>query len=132
MKKKIITIISVFLVIGALLGVYYIFREQPEEGLKTISIQVKDSGGELAIYKLETDAEFLIDAMNDASVYGLSFEGEEGPYGLMVHTVNGEYADYTETGSYWSFYVNGEYCNYGVSEQPVQDGDAFVIENTKA
>ncbi len=132
MKKKIITVISVVLVIGALLGVYYIFSEKPQEGLKTISIQVENSKGELATYNLETDAKFLRGAMEDASVYGLTFEGEEGPYGLMVHTVNGEYADYTETGSYWGFSVNGEYCNYGIDEQPVQDGDAFVIANTQA
>jgi hypothetical protein len=35
-------------------------------------------------------------------------------------------------GAYWSFNVNGEYCNYGVSEQPVEDGDAFEIVYTKA
>ena len=111
---------------------YCIFGEKAEDGLKTITIQVVDAEGEFAIYKLETEAQFLRGAMEDAAVYGLTFEGTEGPYGLMVHTVNGEYADYTETGSYWGFYVNGGYCNYGIDEQPVEDGDAFVIENTKA
>ena len=30
-----------------------------------------------------------------------------------------------------SFTVNGEYGNYGVSEQPVYDGDVFTIAYTK-
>lgn len=132
MKKKIFAVVAVVLVIAALFGVYYTFSEKTQEGVKVITIQVKDASGELAIYKLETEAQFLRGAMEDASVYGLTFEGTDGPYGLMIHTVNGEYADYTETGSYWSFYVNGEYCNYGIDEQPVEDGDAFVIQNTKA
>ena len=34
-------------------------------------------------------------------------------------------------GAYWGFSVNGQYCNYGIDEQPVEDGDAFVIAYTK-
>lgn len=45
----------------------------------------------------------------------------------MVDTVNGEKAVYEDDGAYWAFTVNGEYCNYGVSEQPVADGDKFEI-----
>lgn len=132
MAKKITAAVCAVLVIVALCGVYFIFSEKPEEGVKTISIQVKGSDGEYDIYKLDTDAEFLRGAMEDATEKGLSFEGTEGPYGLMIHTVNGEYAEYTETGSYWSFSVNGEYCNYGIDTQPVKNNDAFVIAYTVA
>jgi len=62
---------------------------------------------------------------------GLTFDGDEGEYGMMVMTVNGETADYNVDQSYWSFYVNGEYCNYGIDTQPVADGDAFKIVYTK-
>ena len=75
----------------------------------------------------------LVDkAMEEAKDQGLTFESEDGDYGLMVTTVNGERAIYAEDGAYWSFYVNEEYCNYGISEQPVEDGDAFKIVYTKA
>ena len=50
----------------------------------------------------------------------------------MVTEVNGETAIYEENGAYWAFFVNGEYCNYGISDQPVNDGDAFRIVYTKA
>ena len=48
----------------------------------------------------------------------------------MVDTVNGEKAVYEEDGAYWGFTVNGEYCNYGIAEQPVADGDEFEIVYT--
>lgn len=59
---------------------------------------------------------------------GLEFSGTESEYGLMVETVNGVTADFNVDGAYWSFYVNGTYCNYGVDSQPVEDGDAFQIK----
>ena len=62
---------------------------------------------------------------------GLKYSGTESEYGLMVEVVNDETAIYTQNGAYWSFYVNGEYCNYGIESQPVEDGDAFQIIYTK-
>ena len=29
--------------------------------------------------------------------------------------------------AYWGFYINGEYCSYGIDSQPVSDGDIFEI-----
>ena len=62
---------------------------------------------------------------------GLTFSGDESDYGLMVVEINGVTADYNVDQSYWAFYVNDEYCNYGVDSQPVADGDVFRIEYTK-
>ena len=49
---------------------------------------------------------------------------------MMVETVNGETVDFDRDGSYWAFYVNGEYCSYGIDTQPVEDEDVFRIEYT--
>lgn len=46
---------------------------------------------------------------------------------MMVETVNGVTADWNVDQSYWAFYVNGEYCNYGIEEQPVANNDTFQI-----
>ena len=132
-KKKVILgsgILVVLIVVMTL--IWTNFREKPVEGSKTITIEVIDSKEESQVYELKTDAEYLIEAMEEAKEQGLTYEGEEGPYGLSISTVNGKRADYTLDGAYWSFNVNGEYCNYGVSEQPVEDGDAFEIVYTKA
>ena len=45
----------------------------------------------------------------------------------MVEVVNGESAIYATDNAYWAFYVNGDYCQYGVDSQPVNDQDAFSI-----
>ncbi|MBP3657508.1 MAG: DUF4430 domain-containing protein [Clostridia bacterium] len=136
MNKKPVSrrLIAVFAAVLVLLAsglalVYVNFREQPTAGSKNITIEVTDNNAKTVSYSLKTDAEFLLQAMEEAE--GLTFEGEEGPYGMMISTVNGVTADYNVDASYWSFNVNGEYCNYGVSEQPVNDGDAFAIVYTK-
>jgi len=51
---------------------------------------------------------------------------------MMVDTINGLRADYTADKAYWSFYINGEYCNFGIDQQPIADGDQFKIEYTAA
>ncbi len=132
-KKKVILGSGILVVlIVAMALVWTNFREKPVEGSKAITIEVIDSQEKSVEYELQTDAQYLIDAMEEAKEQGLSYEGEEGQYGLSISTVNGERADYTLDGAYWSFYVNDEYCNYGVSEQPVENGDAFKIVFTKA
>ena len=125
MKKKIFTLVAIIVLVGALLGVYSVFREKAVAGSKEITIEVVDSKGESKVYELKTDAEYLEQAMEEAE--GLTFAYDEGPYGASVHTVNDEKADYNTDGAYWGFNVNGAYCNYGISEQPVEDGDAFQI-----
>lgn len=132
-KKKVILGSGILVVlIVAMTLIWTNFREKPVAGSKEICIEVVDSKKESQVYELKTDAEFLQQAMDEAKEQGLGYEGEEGQYGLMITTVNGERAVFEEDGAYWSFYVNGEYCSYGITEQPVEDGDAFKIEYTKA
>lgn len=123
-------VLALAVVVGLMAFLYARFSAKPVEGSKAITIEVVDKEKKSAMYELKTDAEYLRQAMEEAD--GLTFEGEEGPYGLSISTINGQRADYTKDGAYWSFYVNNEYCNYGVDAQPVMDGDAFKIEYTPA
>lgn len=127
-KSKISILIGIALLIAAIAGffaVYRIFGAKPTAGSKTVSIEVINQERESAVYEVKTEAEYLKQAMEEAD--GLTFEGTQSEYGLMVDTVNGETAD-TAEGAYWAFYINGEYCNYGIETQPVADGDEFLIE----
>lgn len=139
MKKKILGIVAIIFVIAALLGIYYAFREQPSNpnlgpdansGIsmdgKNVTIEVVDSEQKTAVYSLTTHADYLEGVMSEAE--GLTYETKDG----MVMQVNGVRADYVLDGAYWAFFVNGEYCNYGIADQPVNDGDIFRIEYTKA
>lgn len=131
-KKVVVGIVAMVLLVAVMLFVYGKFSEKPVEGSKTITIEVVNDKGESTKYELKTDARYLKEAMDEAKAEGLEYSGTDGQYGLMVDTVNGLYAEYTETGAYWSFLVNGDVCNYGISQQPVEDGDVFKIVWTKA
>ena len=126
-NRKAIIGILIFVVAAAVLAmVYFAFRSRPVEGNKEITIEVLGKDKPSEVYELKTDAEYLRQAMEEAE--GLTFDGEDGEYGMMVYTVNGETADFEKDGAYWSFNVNGEYCNYGIDSQPVMAGDYFTIQ----
>lgn len=133
-EKKINSVAVIIAAIGlvALIVImtvlFLVFREKPVEGSKSISIEVISKEEISTKYELQTDAEYLRQAMEEAE--GLEFTGSESEYGMMVETVNGELADYNVDGAYWAFFVNGDYCNYGIDTQPVEDGDAFSIVYT--
>ena len=48
-----------------------------------------------------------------------------------VKTVNGITADYDTDGTYWAFYVNGEYAMTGVDSTPVEDGAVYTFKVEK-
>lgn len=130
-NKKVILGVVAFLVVVVLMGaVYYFTRPETSKGAKEVEITVVSKDGEKTEYQIDTDAEYLQQAMDEAKEEGLTYSGTEGEFGLMVDTVNGEKAVYEENGAYWGFTVNGEYCNYGIAEQPVADGDEFEIVYT--
>lgn len=127
-KKTLISIIALIAIIAVMAVLFLVFREKPVEGSKAITIEVVNKAGDITEYDLKTDADYLRQAMEETK--DLTFSGSESEFGMMVDTVNGETADYAVDGSYWSFYVNGDYCNYGIDSQPVEDGDIFTIQYT--
>lgn len=58
-------------------------------------------------------------------------EGEEGEYGLYVKTVNGITADYDVDGTYWAFYIDGEYAMSGVDTTDIVDGSSYEFRIEK-
>ena len=130
-NKKVLLGVVAFLAVVVLMGaVYYFTRPETSKGAKEVEITIVSKDGEKTEYQIDTDAEYLQQAMDEAKEEGLTYSGTEGEFGLMVDTVNGEKAVYEENGAYWGFTVNGEYCNYGIAEQPVADGDEFEIVYT--
>lgn len=109
-------------------SVYRMFSQKSQEGEKRITVEVVNDAGESKRYEVVTDAGYLREALE--STEGLTVTGAESDYGLMVDTVNGLTADFNTNGAYWAFYVDGEYCTYGVDEQPVLDGQSYRIVYT--
>ena len=75
-KKKILGVGVAVLLIAALLLVYSTFKEKPVQGNKSITIEVVNKAQESVMYPVNTDAEFLQQAMDEAD--GLEYVGEEG------------------------------------------------------
>lgn len=128
-KKAVIAVVVLAALIALFALAYHFAAPKPAEGAKALTIEVVNDKAETTSYEVHTDAEYLRQAMEETE--GLTFDGTESSYGLMVETVNGLTADYNTDGAYWAFYVNGEYCNYGIDSQPVEDGETYSIVYTK-
>lgn len=128
-KKLIIGVTALALLTAIFAVVFILFKPKAVEGSKSITIEVLDDHANSTVYQVHTDAEYLRQAMEEAQ--GLEFSGTESEYGIMVETINGVTVDWNVDQSYWSFYVNGEYCNYGIDTQPIMDGDVFRIVYSK-
>jgi hypothetical protein len=135
-KKKSIIIGSIILIaLVAVFAVIYAFNKPAAKaGSKDIVIEVTSGNGSTTDYSLSTDAEFLIQAMDElaANGSGFSYSGSDSDYGIMVDYVNGEKAIYAEDGAYWALYVNGEYGQYGADSQPVESGSTYTWTYEKA
>jgi hypothetical protein len=127
-KKKILIGVAIVVVLAVIFAlVYNFFGAKPVEGAKTVTIEVIDDAEQSTVYEVHTDAEYLRQVMEESD---MEFSGTESDYGMMVETVNGVTADYNTDGAYWAFYVDGEYCNYGIDSQPVEDGENYQIVYT--
>jgi hypothetical protein len=96
------------------------------EGAKTITVEVQAQDKSVT-FTIKTDKETVGAAMME---HGL-IDGEEGPYGLYVKTVNGMKADYDTDQRYWAFYVNGEISMTGVDVTSITEGTTYQMIYSK-
>lgn len=130
-RHFIIALAAVCMVMAGLLLCYSKFRPKPEDGTKRITVEVVYGDESSDSYYIETDAQYLEQALEDAE--GLSVEGSRTEqFGLMIETVNSVRADYSTDQAYWAVELEGEPCNYGVSQQPVRDGQHYGLVYTAA
>ena len=94
---------------------------------KTFTFEVVPLEGETATFTITTEHQKVGDALLEEGL----IVGEQGPYGLYVKTVNGITADYDVDGTYWAFYINGEYAMTGVDQTPVEDGATYAFKVEK-
>ena len=128
MKKKQIIAVAAFLVL--LLAVFLVWhfnRPVPAQGAKKIMLEVVHGDGTSASFTVKTDAEKLGDALK--SIDGL-ITGEDGPYGLMVDTVDGETADWNRNQSWWCLSKGGKRLDTGVDSTVISDGEHYELTYT--
>ena len=96
------------------------------EGAKSFTLEITYLEGETITATVNTDAESVGEALMDLGV----LEGEDGPYGIYIKSINGVTADYETDGTYWAFYINGEYAMTGAEVTPIEADTvySFVVE----
>lgn len=97
------------------------------EGELSFDFKVVDAEGNETDFLVSTDEETVGAALLAVDLIA----GEDSEFGLYVKTVNGITADYDVDGSYWAFYVNGEYATAGVDSTDIENGAEYMFKVEK-
>ncbi len=128
MKKKTwFAAAAFFLLLLAVFLVWQFTRPAPVAGAKNVTLDVVHGDASVNTFSISTDAETLRDAL--AQVDGL-IAGEDGPYGLMVTTVDGETADWSRDHSWWCLTRDGAMLDTGVDSTMIEDGAHYEFTYT--
>lgn len=103
-------------------------RPETSEGTKTLAVQVVHGDGSTKDFKIQTDAEYLAQALLEYEPLGV--KGDDGPFGLYIQTVDGETASDADQ-TFWSISKDGAALTVGASGQPVADGERYELTLTK-
>ena len=91
------------------------------QGAATFAVEVTDAEGNKTAFTVKTDEKTVGAALQALNI----ISGEKSDYGLYIKEVTGIAADYETDGSYWAFYIDGQYAATGVDLTDVQDGAVY-------
>ncbi len=149
LKMIIAAICALVLCVGIFAIVYSKFGPESKttKGGKSITIEVVGKDGKTSSYKLDTDAKFLKEAMDElvkatkdkSGDKKFTYSGSTSTYGLYIEKVNDVEANYDKDKAYWAIYVKEAsdkdfaYGQYGADQQPVTDKATykFVYEKSE-
>ena len=97
------------------------------EGSTEFFFNVVDKAGKETKFEIHTDEKVVGDALVKLEL----ISGEAGAYSLYVKEVNGIKADYDTDGTYWAFYINGEYAMTGVDTTDITKGYTYSFKVEK-
>lgn len=97
------------------------------EGAHSFTLTVTDKDGGSTVYAVHTDKTVVGEALQELGL----IDGEEGEFGLYVKVVNGVTADYDTDGTYWAFYIGGEYAMTGADVTEIADGESYAFKVEK-
>ena len=94
------------------------------EGNTEFAFEVVLEDGTTTLYNVHTDEKTV-----GAALLGVNLiAGDDSEYGLYVKTVDGVTADYDKDGTYWAFYIDGEYASTGVDSTDVVPGSTYSFK----
>ena len=122
-----IALVALIVVAAILAGLYFLFRADPPEGEKTVTVKVVHADQSEKEFTYETDDEYLGELLTDEGLV----EGEVSEYGMYITKVDGEQAVFETDNAYWALYENGEYASTGADQTVLDNGDEFSLVYTK-
>lgn len=96
------------------------------EGKTEFSLSVTDANGKTESFNVKTDKETVCDALLDVGL----IDGDAGD-SFYVKKVNGITADYDVDGTYWAFYIDGNYAMTGVDATKAESGKKYGFKVEK-
>ena len=125
-KKQTLILIVMVVAVAAMLAAYFLTRPQAVFGPKEFTLVIVHKDGQTKEQTLTTREEYLGAFLEAEGI----IEGEEGPYGMYIRSVDGEKAVYEEDNAYWAFYVGDDYANVGANETVIAGGETYKFVYT--
>lgn len=91
------------------------------QGVNSFTFIVSDKEGKETYYAVSTDKTTVGEALMELEL----IDGEEGPYGIYVKSVNGITLDYDTDGMYWAFYIGEELSPTGADMTDIVNGTTY-------
>ena len=121
-RKPLLAAAALAAVAAVLLGLWYMTRPQTQEGEKQVTVEVIHADQTKKEFSYQTDAEYLGELLAQENLA----EGEQGPYGLYITTVDGETAQ-EDLRQWWAITKDGQRVDTGADVTPIADGDRFEL-----
>lgn len=125
-RKVWIGVVVLLLVMGLMGWLWLGSQEQAVQGDKEITITVVHKDSTEKVFQYDTEAEYLGELLLEK---GLA-EGATGPYGLEIHSVDGEKASWEENHSYWAIFIGEDYATTGADSIALTDGGRYSLVYT--
>ena len=113
---------ALIIVLITMLMVYNRFKPDTNQGTKEITVEVVIPDVKSEVFKIQTDSEYLRQALEEASL----IKGSEEDFGLYITEVNGRIADNTNQ-EWWCITKEGAQIYNGVDTIPIADHDKYEI-----
>lgn len=131
MKNKklllwLVSMVALVALVALMVGLWIGTRQEPVEGTKTICVTVVHKDSSEKVFDIETDGEYLADALLGENL----ISGEMTEYGLMIHAVDGEEANWDTDQGWWQIFEGEEPATLGASSIVIEDGDSFRLVYT--
>jgi len=122
-KKTLIAVVALVLAVAAAVTIWLVTRPEAEVGSKTITFTVVYKDKTEEEFSINTDAEFLADALTEKELIVYDESG-------MYTTINGVTADYSVDGGWWCVYEGEQMAMVGMNDLPITDGGEYAAVYT--